>query len=60
MAKKKSQSKKENKYTKKQVLASKKFAYSRDLINALLSDNKTYTLEEVDKEIATFMTRKVN
>lgn len=59
MAKNKIQSK-ENRYTKIQVLASKKISYSKDLINAILDDGKTYTLKEVDAEMNKFLKRKVN
>lgn len=41
----------ENKFTKSQVLASKKLNYSKDLINAILEDDKAYTLEEVEIKI---------
>lgn len=58
--KKKLQTKIENRFTKEQVLASKKIAYSKDLINAILDDGKTYTLKEVDAEINKFLKRKVN
>lgn len=59
MAEKKVQSK-ENRYTKEQVLASKKITYSKDLINAILSADRTYTFREVEAEIKEFMKRKVN
>lgn len=59
MAEKKVQSK-ENRYTKEQVLASKKITYSKDLINAILSEDRTYTFSEVEAEIKAFMKRKVN
>ncbi len=57
---KKVQSKPENRYTKEQVLASKKISYSKDLINAILSEDRPYTFSEVEAEIKAFMKRKVN
>ena len=52
--------KSENRFTKEQVLASKKLTYSKDLINVVLSEGKRYSLEEVEKEIQAFLKRKVN
>lgn len=49
----------ENKFTKSQILASKKLSYSRDLINTLLKDDKDYTLKEVETEINKYLERKV-
>lgn len=53
------ESKIENRFTKEQVLASKKLNYSKDLFNAILSDGETYTLKEVETEIKSFLERKV-
>lgn len=50
----------ENRFTKSQVLASKKLNYSKDLINAILEDNKTYTLEEVETEINKYLKGEVD
>ena len=50
----------ENRFTKEQVLASKKLNYSKDLFNAILNDGETYTLKEVETEIKRFLERKVN
>lgn len=47
-------------YTKDQIAASQKYSNRKDLINALLNDDKTYTLDEVDKLIEKFMKGKVN
>ena len=55
MAKKKT----ENRFTKQQVLASKKLDYSKDLINAILEDGKTYTLKEVETKVNEYLKRKV-
>lgn len=59
MAKEKPKKKTENKFTKQQVLASKKLSYSKDLINAILEDGKTYTLEEVETKVNEYLKRKV-
>lgn len=47
-------------HTKAQLLASKKYANRRDLLNALLKDGKTYTAEQVDGLIKKYMKGKVN
>lgn len=49
----------ENRFTKVQVLASKNLGYSKDLINAILEDGKTYTLKEVETEMNKYLKRKV-
>lgn len=49
----------ENRFTKQQVLASKKLSYSKDLINAILEDGKTYTLKEVEIKVNEYLKRKV-
>lgn len=49
----------ENRFTKQQVLASKKLDYSKDLINAILEDGKTYTLKEVETKVNEYLKRKV-
>lgn len=50
----------ENKFTKNQILASKKLSYSKDLINAILEEDKTYTLKEVETEINKYLKKKVD
>lgn len=50
----------ENKFTKNQILASKKLSYSKDLINAILEEDKTYTLKEVKTEINKYLKKKVD
>ena len=45
---------------KDEILKSKKFKNRVDLIRVILQDNKSYTLEEVQKEIDKFMKRRVN
>lgn len=42
-------------YTKRQLLEAKKYAGKRDLLMAILSENKKYTLEDVDKAIEKYM-----
>ncbi len=61
MPKKENETKKEDvKFTKEQILKSKKFKNRVDLIRVILQDNESYTLEEVQKEIDKFMKRRVN
>ena len=61
MPKKENETKKEDvKFTKDQIIKSKKFKNRVDLIKVILQDNKSYTLEEVQKEIDKFMKRRVN
>lgn len=61
MPKKENEIKKEDvKFTKDQIVKSKKFKNRVDLIKVILQDNKSYTLEEVQKEIDKFMKRRVN
>lgn len=45
----------DSKYTKQQILKSKKYSDKQDLINALLEDNGHYTLSQVDEIINDFM-----
>jgi len=58
MAKEKPKKKTENKFTKSQVLESKQFT-NKDLINAILEDDRMYTLKEVEKIINDYLKRKV-
>ena len=41
--------KKETKFTKEQLLASRRFRGKKDLLVALLKDNKLYTVNDVDE-----------
>lgn len=43
-------------FTKEQFLKSKLYDEKRDLVNALLDDNKKYTKDEVEELIQSFMT----
>ena len=38
----------DNKYSKQQILKSKKYSDKQDLINALLKDDTQYSITEVD------------
>lgn len=46
------------KFTKKQFVNSQRFAKRRDLVNALLDDDETYSIEEVELKINNFLTGK--
>ncbi len=46
-------------HSKEQLLRSRRYLMRRDLIGALLDDDKRYTLEEVDTAIENFMKGKV-
>ena len=52
---KKDEKKEEATFTKEQLIKSARYVHRVDLINALLKDNETYTLSEVDKKINDFM-----
>lgn len=41
----------EQKFNKEQILASAQYANRRDLVDALLDENKSYTFETVDNMI---------
>ena len=45
----------EQKFSKAQILASAQYANRRDLVDALLDDNKKYTKAQVDELINKFM-----
>lgn len=46
-------------FTKEQIVNSKKYDKSKDLLRAILKENENYTTDEVDKKIEKFMKRKV-
>jgi hypothetical protein len=46
-------------FTKEQIVNSKKYIHLKDLVNVLLFDSQTYTLQEVDKKISDFKKGKV-
>ena len=45
----------DNKYSKQQILKSKKYSDKQDLINALLKDDTQYSITEVDELMNNFM-----
>lgn len=47
------------KFTKNQIMQSKRFKKRRDILNALLDEDKTYTTIEVEKILNTKMKGKV-
>lgn len=47
-------------FTKAQLLASDKFSDRTDILNALLLNEKKYTVESVEQEITKYMKGKVN
>lgn len=51
--------KKENKFGKKQILSSKIFEDRRDAVGAILEDDKTYSIDEVEKLYEEFMKGEV-
>ena len=46
---------KEETYTKQAILNSKKYIKQKDLVNALLDDDKKYTLKEVGNTIKKYL-----
>lgn len=46
-------------FTKEQLLRSARFSGRRDLLNALLDDNKQYTLGEAETALNTYLKGKV-
>lgn len=48
------------KYTKSQIVNSKIYISNRDLLNAVLRENKKYTKIEIDEIIKNYMKGKVN
>lgn len=46
-------------YTKHQLSTSKRFVERKDLINALLDDDKLYTIEQAEKITEKFLKGKV-
>ncbi len=49
-----------SKFSKQQIIKSKRFRNRVDVLNVILDENKQYTLEDVEKEINKFMKGKVN
>lgn len=50
---------KSSSFSKEQILSAAKFANRRDLLSVVLEDGKTYTVEDVQKQIDRFMKGKV-
>lgn len=46
-------------YSKEQLIRSQRYAKHRDLIGAILEDDRQYTIKEVDTAIDKFMKGKV-
>lgn len=46
-------------YSKSQITESKRFSGQKDILNGLLEDYKTYTIEEVEKITKTFLGKEV-
>lgn len=46
-------------FTKEQIQNAKKYVHVKDLVNVLLFDSQTYTLQEVDNKITDFKKGKV-
>jgi hypothetical protein len=51
--------KKANKFGKKQILSSKRFEDRRDAVGSILEDDKTYSIDEVEKLYEEFMKGEV-
>lgn len=49
----------EDKYTKNQIVNSKTFKANKDLLNAVLKENKSYTKKEVNEIIKNYKEGKV-
>lgn len=47
-------------FTKAQLMTSEKFAARKDAVMALLADDKTYTIKQVETIIDNYMKGKVN
>lgn len=46
-------------FPKSAILVSERFRNQRDIVNALLDDDKNYTLDEVEREINKYMKGQV-
>lgn len=56
---KQSEVSKQPQFTKAQIASSNKYGHLRDIVDAVLEDNRKYTLEEVDNTINLFMKGEV-
>lgn len=59
MAKKTVETNQESKFTKEQILGSKRFSDRIDVINAVWTDNSAKTINQVEEMIDKFMKGKV-
>ena len=59
MAKKEPMQETVSKYSKEQILASARFANRRDLVDALLDEDKSYTMKTVDNLVEKYMKGQV-
>lgn len=50
----------ENKFSKEQLLSAERFQDRRDIVNALLSPDKQYTVEAVEEMIKKYYEREVH
>jgi hypothetical protein len=46
-------------FTKQQLISSKKYAEKKDLLNALLADDRSYSMPEVEEILNNFLKGKV-
>ena len=46
-------------FTKSDLLKSKRYFHKRDILTVALNEGKTYTVEQVDKIIKTFLSKEV-
>lgn len=46
-------------FFKRDLVKSKRYKSKRDILNALLEDDKAYTIEQVDKMILVFLSKEV-
>lgn len=49
----------QNEFSKEQLIFAERYAGRRDLLNALLEDNKTYTVEQVDALIESYYKKPI-
>ena len=47
-------------FSKEDLVKSKKYQHRRDLLNAILEDDKKYTIQEVDSKIEKFMSNWIS
>ena len=46
-------------FTKADLINSKRYFHKRDILTAALKDDETYTIEQVEKLIKTFLSKEV-